>query len=158
MNRCRTRRPRLLAARGAVSWVTLLLLALLAAGVYLAWVWGPVYLTHYRVNQVVTETLNRAVKDRNDTQLVEEMCKRIRALAEVEEVQDDGQVELVPAVSLYPQDVTWQRETTSARRVLRVSFSYTRDVVHPWIDRIVEKTFDVDVEFDADPVSWEPKR
>jgi hypothetical protein len=158
MTRSRTGRPPMLAARGGVSWVTLLLLALLAAGAYLAWVWGPIYVVHYEVSQVVQDYMNRAVKDRNDAELVEDMCKRIRALAEVEEVQDDGSVSLVPAVSLYPHQVTWQREVTSVRRTLYVSFSYTRAVVHPWFGRTVEKTFEVDVENDINPVSWDPKR
>jgi hypothetical protein len=158
MNRCRTGRSPLLAARGGVSWVTLLLLALLATGAYLAWVWGPVYVVHYEVTQVVQDLMNRAVKERDDTALVEEMCKRIRALADVEEVQESGEVALVPAVPVYPQQVTWQRDVTSEHRTLYVSFSYTRAVEHPWIGVTVEKTFDVDLENDLTPVSWDPKR
>lgn len=156
MNGSRTGRQPILAARGGVSWVTLLLLALLAGGAYLAWVWGPVYVVHYEVTQVVQDFMNRAVKDRNDDELVEDMCKRIRALAEEEELQDDGQVEMVPAVSVYPQDVLWQRD--GGARKLRVTFSYTRSIFHPGIDVTVEKTFEVDAVNDITPVIWDPKR
>ena len=38
-----------------VSWVTVLLLLCLAAGGYLIWVWGPIYLVHYEAKQVVWE-------------------------------------------------------------------------------------------------------
>jgi hypothetical protein len=158
MNGSRTGRQPILAARGGVSWVTLLLLAVLAAGAYLAWVWGPVYVVHYEVMQVVRDQMNRAVKNRDDAELVEEMCKRIRALAEVEVVGEDGQGEAAPAVSLYPQDVLWRRDVTSSGRTLHVSFSYARSVFHPWIDLTVEKTFDVELDNDISPVSWDPKR
>ena len=35
--------------RGAISWVTLLLLVVLAAGGYAGWAWAPVYVDHYAV-------------------------------------------------------------------------------------------------------------
>jgi hypothetical protein len=152
-----TVRQPILAARGGISWVTLLLLALLAGGAYLAWVWGPVYVVHYEVNQVARDFMNRAVRNPDDAALVEEMCRRIRALREVEVVLDDGRVELAPAAPVHPQDVTWRRDVRESSRTLQVSFSYPRTVAHPWIGLTIERTFEVDLEQDISPVRWDPK-
>ena len=157
MNGSRTGRQPILAARGGVSWVTLLLLALLGSGGYLAWVWGPVYVVNYEVTQVVRDFMNRAVRNPNDAELVEEMCRRIRALAEVEVVLEDGRVDLGPAAPVYPRDVYWRRDVGESSRTLTVSFSYTRSVVHPWIDLTVDKTFDIELESEISPVVWDPK-
>ena len=63
----RTAPPRRVGERGGVSWVSaLLLLGLVTAG-YLLSVWGPVYVVHYEVKQVVRDYANQAVKNTNDT-------------------------------------------------------------------------------------------
>jgi hypothetical protein len=158
MARRPNRRPPLLAARGGVSWVTLLLVASVVLGVYLAWVWGPVYVVHYEVQQVVRDYMNQAVKNQNDAELVEKMCQKIRSLAKVEQVSDEGRVERVPAVPLYPQDVTWERDVTPSQRNLHVSFEYVRLVEYPYLGRVAEKTFAVELDNDLDIPDWGPQR
>ena len=145
-------------ARGGVSWVTLVLVASLVLGVYLAWMWGPVYVVHYEVQQVVRDYMNQAVKNQNDDELVEKMCQKVRSLARVDQESDEGRVERVPAVPLYPQDVVWEREVGPSRRNLHVSFEYVRLVEYPYLGWVAEKTFAVDLENDLELPDWGPQR
>ena len=149
-------RSPLLAARGGVSWVTLALVLALAVGAYLAWVWVPVYVLHYEVVQVVQDYMNQAVKNREDADLVEKMCHKIRTLAQVDQIGDDGRVEHVPAVALFPQDVNWVRDVEHKR--LTVSFDYERAIAYPWIGQTVQKTFEVEKEGDLEIPDWGPQR
>jgi hypothetical protein len=158
MNRRSTGRPPLLAARGGISWVTLLLLAVLATGAYLAWVWVPIYLVHYEVKQVVHDYMNQAVTNRDDEDLVRKMCHKLRTLAEVDALGVDGEPVRVPAVDVDPGQVSWERGEADRRRVLRVAFEYTRVVEYPWIDQSVEKTFAIDAENDLARADWGPMR
>lgn len=151
-------RPPLLAARGGVSWVTLLLVACVVLGVYLAWVWGPVYVVHYEVQQVVRDYMNQAVKNQNDAELVEKMCQKIRSLAQVEQESESGRAERVPAVALYPQDVRWVRDVGPSERTLHVAFDYVRVVEYPYIGRVAEKTFSVEMDNDLAIPDWGPQR
>ncbi len=154
----RAGRSPLLAGRGAITWVTAVLLLALAAGAYLAWVWGPVWVVHYEVQQVVRDYMNQAVKNRNDAELVDKMCEKLRTLAVVEQVRDDGRVERVPAVQVTPRDVTWERDLASTPKMLRVSFDYTRTIAYPWIGQTAEKTFEVRREGDLAVPDWGPSR
>jgi hypothetical protein len=157
MNRRAGRSP-LLAGRGAITWVTAVLLLALAAGAYLAWVWGPVYVVHYEVAQVVQDYMNQAVKNRDDSDLVEKMCQKIRALHTEERAGVDGRPERVPAVEVRPGDVSWERDLAATPKMLRVSFAYTRTIEYPWIGQAVEKTFEIRREGDLTVPDWGPSR
>ena len=130
--------------RGSISWVTLLLLTTLVVGSYLAVVWVPVYLVHHEVKRVVRNYVNLAVKDRNDEALVVDMCRKLRSLDEVQVVDQDGDLVKAPAVDVTPQDVTWERDTTTTPPTLHVAFEYVRVVRYPFLDRTEEKVLSVD--------------
>src|SRR5512139_2678986 len=115
--------------RGAVSWVTLLLVVAVVAGAYLAWVWLPVYAEHYAVKQVVHDFMNQAVKSRNDDALRRNMVAKLRSLAEVDALDADGNAVRVPAIAVDEGEVLWERDAASQPPMLRVSFEYTREVV-----------------------------
>jgi len=142
-------------ARGGVSWVTLLFLAALAAGAYLAFVFGPPYILHYEVTQVAREFANRAVKDLNDAELVAEMVGRIRSLDATQETDEAGRVETVPAVDLHVQDVVWER--TGDPPALHVSFEYVRALELPLVRRTLERTYRVDFHTDITVPNWGSK-
>ena len=142
------------APRGLTS-VGLLMLLGLAAAVYLAAVWAPVWIVHYEVKQVVRDHMNQAVRNREDAELVERMTARIRALRKVDRFDEQGRPVKVPAVDLRPRDVSWERDTSVSPPVLHVSFSYTREITYPWLERTVEKTFEVDLENDLGVPSWD---
>jgi len=140
--------------RGAITWVTLVLLLSLVAGIYLALVWGPIYIVRYEAGVLVGQMSNVAVHDRADDQLVVRLCERLAALGTVKAPEGDGSIVEVPAVDVRPQDVTWERDATSIPRTLHVAFTYTTSVHYPLIDRFAEKTFTIDVVQDIQPVKW----
>ena len=144
--------------RGAVSWVTLLLVALLAGGGYAAWVWAPVYFENYAVKQVVRDYMNQAIKDSDDASLRRNMVLKIRALGEREVLGADGRPARIPWVPLEEQDVTWERDTRSQPPMLRVAFEYAREIEYPGLNRSTTKVFAVDLSNDLTAPNWGPPR
>ncbi len=110
--------------RGAVTWVGLLLLVLLAGGAYLAWTWVPVYVIHYEARQVVRDFGNQAVKNPNDAAAGgghgDEAPRRLGPWPD----GPRGRRAPRPVVDLRPQDVTWERVEPAS---LHVAFEYERD-------------------------------
>jgi hypothetical protein len=141
-------------ARGAVTWVSLLLLVVLVGGAYLGWTWGPVYLTHLQVKQIARDYMNRAVRDPNDAALVEVMVNRLRALDSALEPDESGALVKVPVVRVDPREVTWQRDPTTTPPTLHVFFEYSRNVPYPLINRWTEKTLTVDITEELTRADW----
>jgi hypothetical protein len=155
------RRPpssRLRAARGQVSWVTVLLVLSVAATGYLGWVWVPVYIYRFQAEQVVRDFMNQAVKNRDDRQLVEKMVKKLRMVGTVELTGEDGTREAQPAVDVDGADITWERDATASPPMLHVAFDYTAKVEYPWIDRQDEKVVSIDFTQDIAVPDWGPSR
>jgi len=150
--------PRLPVARGGVSWVTLVLLAAVLGGGYLAWVWIPVYILKFEVTQVVRDYMNQAVKDPNDAALKEKMIHKIRTLQDVQVVGEDGRVHKAPAVDLREQDVLWERDGSQKPPMLHVAFDWSREVGYPFLDRTVQVIFTVDLTEDISIPDWGPAR
>jgi hypothetical protein len=144
--------------RGEITWVTLLLLVGLAAGGYWAAVWVPVWFVHYEVKHVVRDFSNQAVKNPDDARLVEDMCAKLRTLDAVEVPGPDGRLERRPVPDVHPQEVTWERDTTSTPPTLHVAFEYRRDVRYPILDRWTETTMRVDLNLDIGRPDWGPSR
>jgi hypothetical protein len=135
------------------------MLASLAAGIYLGSVWLPVYFLHYtEVKAVVRDYGNQAVKNPDDATLVKNMCDKLRSLAVVDALGEDGRIEQRAAVVVEPQDVVWERDTQVSPPMLRVAFSYKRDVHYPIFDKWVEKTLVIDLPMDISRPNWGPTR
>ncbi len=144
--------------RGAITWVTAVLIAGLASGAYLAWVWVPVWFVHYEVRQVVRDYGNQAVKNTHDEELLEAMTRKLRALDQTTVTGPDGRPEQRPTVDVSPQQVVWERDTGGAVPTLHVAFEYQRDVHYPIVDRWSERTMRVDVVMDIARAEWGPTR
>jgi hypothetical protein len=145
--------------RGGVSWVTALLLVLLASAAYLAVAWYPVYVVHYAARQTVREFMNQAIKNKDDAQLVANLCAKLKTLATVPAVAADGREEEIPAINVDPQDVIWERDTGAQPPTLRVSFEYTREVQFPYLASMNrEWVGSIDMESDISVVNWGPLR
>ena len=136
--------------------MSLLLLAMVVSGGYLAWVWVPLYFDHYTVKQVVTDYMNQAVKNPDDAALVSKMVKKIASLSEVEGVDASGRPARFPTVVVDERSVTWERDVNA--KTLRVAFEYEREVVLPFLDRTIVKTFAVDMTGDLTIPDWGPAR
>ncbi len=145
-------------ARGGITWVTAVLLVLLAAGVYLAWTWVPVYLVHYEVKQVVHDYMNQAVRNPNDDELVQKMVHKLRTLDDMDALDDDGNPARVPTVQVAAGDVTWERDKDGTPPTLHVAFAYTRPVAYPLISRWTQTTMTIDITGDLTRPDWGPAR
>lgn len=154
MNPARPAPPRWLDQRG-VSWVTVLLVLALALGGYLLWVWGPIYLVHYEVKQVVRDFANQAVKNVDDASQRQLMVSKLAGLDRVEVVDEYGRPGRIPAVSVRPEQITWER--TQQPPTLHIAFEYTRTVRYPLVDREAEATFEIDQTFDVSRPEWGPR-
>ena len=151
-----SREPRRV-ARG-FTWVSALLIVLVAGAAYLGWVWLPVEFDHYTVRQTVEDYMNQAIKNPDDAGLVRAMCAKIRSLRSMDGVDASGNRIRVPAVVLDEQAVTWQRDTNAKPPTLRVAFEYERQVVYPLIDRVAVKTYRIDQTKDMTTADWGPPR
>ncbi|ABS26397.1 hypothetical protein [Anaeromyxobacter sp. Fw109-5] len=146
------------AERGEVTWVGLLLLASVALAGYWLWVWGPVYVVHYEVRQVVREYMNQAVRNPNDAELVRGMVHKLEVLASVDGEDAYGAAARVPAVVIDPAAVSWERDASAAVPTLRVAFDYERSVRYPFLERTGTKVFTVDLTSDLTRPDWGPGR
>ncbi len=139
-----------------VSWVSLLLLIVVVGAGYLVWVWGPLYVAHYEVKQVVSDYLNQAVKNTDDAALRQAMCQKLASLAQERTMGERGQLVVLPAIQVDERVVTWERD--QGAKTLRIAFEYERQVVYPFLDRTAVKTFSVDKTGDLTPPDWGPTR
>jgi hypothetical protein len=144
--------------RGAITWVTLLLLVGGVVVGYLLWVYAPIYYENYAVKQVVRDYMNQAVKNPNDDTLRSFMVLKIRSLAEVEGVDAYGRPVRLPAIALEDRDVTWERDRSAQPVMLHVRFDYVREVHLPILDRTATKEFTVDLTNDLTIPNWGPAR
>ncbi len=141
--------------RGAITWVGLALLGALVSSIYLGWIWGPIYVDHYVVKQLVQQLANQAVQNPDDALLVELLAQRIRSVRLVEEAGPDRRLTSRPAIDLKAQDVTWERLPPAS---LRVAFLYRREVVYPLIGLRSEALLSVDRTFDVSRPRWDDGR
>lgn len=144
--------------RGAITWVTALLLAALSTAAYLAVVWVPIWVVHYEVKSVVRDYGNRAVKNPDDQQLLSEMVHKLRSLDQSRYVGADGRVETRPSVEVAPRDVIWERNTSVKPPELRIAFEYRRDLYYPILERWSEVVMQVDLTMDIGLADWGPAR
>ncbi len=142
-----------LSERGAISWVTALLLVVLVVGGYLAYVWGFVYLFNVEVKGVVQEYGNEAVKNPNDSDLVQKMVGKIRALQVYTVELPGGGESKQPVADVQPNDVTWER-FPGPPPTLHVSFQYVRMVHFPILNVDRPTTMQVDSTMDISRPDW----
>ncbi len=150
--RCRTARLQ----RGFASWVTVLLLLIVAGAAYAAVGFGPPAVLHYEVKQVVRDYANRAVKDKDDVKLVADMVAKIRILEEEDGVDATGRPAKFPVVDVRAEDVTWER--TEDPPSLHVVFEYPRTLKLPFTERTIERVYRVDITNDLTRPNWGPAR
>jgi hypothetical protein len=150
---CASRR---LGERGGVSWVTLLLVVVVAGAGYLTWVWGPIYVESYTVKQVVKDYANQAIKNPNDAELRAAMVAKIHSLGQIDAVDASNRPVKVPAIPMVESEVTWQRDAQA--KTLRIAFDWERQVVYPFLDRVTVTTFTFDKTEDLNRADWGPSR
>jgi hypothetical protein len=145
-------------ARGAISWVTAVLLLLLIGAGYLAVMFGPVYILNYEVKQVVRDYLNQAVKNPDDEGLKADMVHKLRTLETRPGVDEFGTPVQIPTIQIDSSGVRWERSAETTPPTLRVAFCYTRAVAAPLFRRSIQRTICVDIEGDLTRPDWGPVR
>lgn len=153
-----SRRPGSLGQRGAVTWVTLLILGGLVAGGYLASVWVPVWYVHYAATQVVRDYGNQAIKNPDDASLVRAMCQKLKVIDTIQVPGADGRLENRPTVEVAPPEVTWERDPAAVPPTLHVAFEYVRDIHYPVLDTWAQRVMRVDLTMDLARADWGPAR
>ena len=78
-----------------------------------------------------------------------------RGLDRVEVVDEYGRPGRIPAVSVRPEQITWER--TQQPPTLHIAFEYTRTVRYPLVDREAEATFEIDQTYDVSRPEWGPR-
>jgi hypothetical protein len=144
--------------RGGISWVTAVLLATIAGGGYLGWVWLPLYFELYAVRQVVREYMNQAIKNPNDEVLRQGMLRKLESLVEVDAVDDYGRPARVSAIQVDERQVEWERDTAAEPPTIRIAFAYERQVLYPILDRADVAVFEVDLTGELTRANWGPAR
>jgi hypothetical protein len=136
--------------------VTVLLVLGLAAAIYAAVVFGPPAVLHYEVKQVVRDYANRAVRDTDDRKLLTGMVERIRVLDDEPGVDGQGRPVRIPVIPLRVEDVVWERSEEPPS--LHVAFEYERTLKLPFLDRVLERVYVVDITNDLTRPNWGPAR
>jgi hypothetical protein len=145
-------------ARGGISWVTAVLILLLAGAAYLAWTWGPVFIVNLMVKQTTRDFMNQAVKNPNDAELVENLAHKLRTLDLMQVPDEKGNLVKIATVQVESANVTWQRDTSVQPPMLHVQFEYTRPVAYPLLNRWTQTTLHVDITQDLERPDWGPAR
>jgi hypothetical protein len=134
-----------------------MLLALgVAVGIYAAVVFGPPAVLHYEVKQVVRDYANQAIKNPDDERLIEGMLQKFRALDSEKVVDDAGRETRVPVIDLRRDEILWERSPSPP--TLHVAFEYPRTLDLPFIDRSIERVYQVDMNLDLTRADWGPQR
>ena len=144
--------------RGEFSWVSMLLLLVAAAAVYLGYVWTPVYMVHLDVKMAARDAMNQAVHQRDDAVLLRRLCDKLRTLDARDAREEPGDQERLPTVDLSPDDITWERDTESKPPMLHVAFEYTRTVYYPIFDKTQEVTLSFEHTQDIAVPNWGNQR
>ncbi len=140
--------------RGAITWVTVVLVLALSSAGYAGWVGFPIYWTHLRATQVVRDYGNRAVKNADDAALKAGLLRDLAALETDPGEGPDGSPTEWPAVKVDPEDLVWERGGTKEAPTLHVAFEYDRHVLLPFLGRYLDRRFEVDLDLDTSRADW----
>jgi hypothetical protein len=143
---------------GKITWVTVVMVLMLAGGGYVLYVWGPIYMDHYEVKQCVRGAANSAVMNPDDVRLKNELLGKIKSVRNEEFVNaETGAKDRRPVISLQSQDVIWERDTKSTPPTLHIAFDYVRQIRLPIFKKDTEKAFHVDETIEISRAVWDEK-
>lgn len=135
-----------------LTWVSFLLLVIVAAAGYWAWVFGPVYLDNSQVKQVCATAANMAYTEHNDQTLHNWIYDHIREKFAYQYMQPNGTSATAYKVELDPRDVILERTETPA--AIHIAVSYSRTVALPIVGGERTLVFNVRSDQDLSPVKW----
>lgn len=149
-----SRSPRAI-ERGEVSWVTLLLIVIVAGGGYLGWIWVPVWFEQYVVKQTVRDFMNQAITNPADELQRRIFAQRLQRIGTVELTDEAGEPVRRPAVVVDERDIVWERSRGEGTApTLRIAFEYERPVKYPGLNRVEMKLIQIDMTTELQRAEW----
>src|SRR5512140_2329817 len=134
-----------------VTFVTVLIVLGLAAGVLWAVGFGPAYVENLEVKRVLAEAANLSVHDGNDEHVRQFVFQRLHRLFD-EQVEDHGRTVTAMRIDVDPGDLRIER--TEVPKFVHIWLTYSRDVTVPVVNLERRMTFDDYAEQDLTPVVW----
>ncbi len=143
---------------GKITWVTVVMVAMLLGGGYVLYVWGPIYMDHYDVRQTVRGVANSAVMNPDDEHLKADLLAKLRSVRLEEFIDSEsGQKTRRPVVNLQPQDLIWERDTRATPPTVHIAFDYVRQIHLPIFNKTQEKPFHIDMTIEISRAEWGDK-
>ena len=139
-------------AERGLTWVSFLLVVLVVAGGYWAWVFGPAYIDNSSVKQICATGANLAYTERNDATLRSWLYSHIREQFAYDYVQTNGMPAKGYKIEFEPSDVRLDRTQVPPR--IRIDISYSRTIELPIIGGARTLVFNDHAEQDLSPVKW----
>jgi hypothetical protein len=136
--------------RGAASWVSLLLIAGIAAGAYFGLMYGPAYFEQIEVKQMLREQANTASRV-PDEALKANILNKAKQIGSHTEIQN-GQEMNIPGIVLLDDDVYITRDDTTQMIIIQVSYAKRLD--YPFTKKQKEIRFSPSVKESFAPVRW----
>lgn len=130
----------------AINPVSVFLFLLLGSGVYLAYIYLPVYLAHYRVKQVVHESASKFYKIRT-------LEPSLRA-QEANNIVENARREIVQILGYDDPQMTVQMLINDETKVVNVVAQYRRAIVFPGMKKDRVQEFKAVGESDFKPNEW----
>src|SRR3954469_9066219 len=134
-----------------LTFVTVLIVVGLAAGVLFAMGFGPAYVENFEVKRVLAEAANLSVHDGNDEHVKDFIFQRLHRLFD-EQVEDHGRTVTGMRIEVDRDDLRIER--TEAPKFVHIWLSYSRDVTVPLLNLERQISFDDYAEQDLTPVVW----
>lgn len=137
--------------RRGFTIVTFLLVVGVAAAIFWAVTYGPIYVENFEVKSIVRETSNMCYREPNDEKVKDFFMNRMRSTFMID-VMEHGQLQHVFKFDVDREELRIER--TEIPPVVNIWFSYKRTVTLPLVggERTVE--FVDHAEQDLTPVKW----
>jgi hypothetical protein len=139
----RARRPQ----RG-LTFITVLLLVGVLAGIYWVMTFGSVYWENQEVKGILKEATNFAYHDKNDGSVKVFIMRKLKDRFQVGGTNDRP----VLAIDYDPADLRIER--TTAPEFINIWFTYQRTVKQPFTGQERQVVFNDHAEQDLSPVKW----
>ena len=137
--------------RRGFTIITFLLLVGVAAGIFWAVTYGPVYIENFEVKSILRETSNMCYREANDERVKDFFINRMRSTFMVDAIEH-GQMQRVFKFDVDREELRIER--TEIPPTVNVWFTYRRTVTFPLVGGQREVVFVDHAEQDLSPVKW----
>ncbi len=137
--------------RRGFTIVTFFLLVGVAAAIFWAVTYGPVYIENFEVKSIVRETSNMCYREANDEKVKDFFMNRMRSVFMID-AMEHGQMQRVFKFEVDREELRIDR--TEIPPAVNVWFTYRRTVHLPLVGGEREVVFVDHAEQDLSPVKW----